>query len=142
MPKYFQDKVAGYYLYYTKHCIMEAMHAHASDRKMTEGGSAKFFVREDGSSYVQERGRLTDHEISVIQRFIARHYKEMYKRWSEDSEKAYIFHYKDQGEIYIGSSSMSRSALTSGIEWNYRLRSRIDEVNYKAFYGLVYHRRS
>ena len=24
MPKYFQDKVAGYYLYYTKHCIVEA----------------------------------------------------------------------------------------------------------------------
>ena len=58
---------------------MEAMHAHASDRKMTEDGSAYFFVREDGSSYVQERGRLTDHEISVIQRFIARHYKEMWK---------------------------------------------------------------
>ena len=48
--------------------------------------------------------------------------------------KAYIFHYKDQGEIYIGSSNMSRSALTSGIEWNYRLRSRIDEANFKAFY--------
>ena len=48
-----------------------------------------FFVREDGSSYVQERGRLTDHEISVIQRFIARHYKEMYKRWSEDSENGF-----------------------------------------------------
>ena len=36
MPKYFQDKVAGYYLYYTKHCIVEAMHAHASDKRMTE----------------------------------------------------------------------------------------------------------
>ena len=35
MPKYFQDKVAGYYLYYTKHCIVEAMHAHASDKRMT-----------------------------------------------------------------------------------------------------------
>ena len=33
MPKYFQDKVAGYYLYYTKHCIVEAMHAHASDKR-------------------------------------------------------------------------------------------------------------
>jgi len=42
MPKYFQDKVAGYYLYYTKHCIVEAMHAHASDKRMTEGGSASF----------------------------------------------------------------------------------------------------
>ena len=53
MPKFFQDKVAGYYLYYTKHCVMECLHAHASDRKLTESGSAKFFVRSDGSSYVQ-----------------------------------------------------------------------------------------
>ena len=68
---------------------MEAMHAHASDRKMTESGSAKFFVREDGSSFVQERGMLNDHEIAVIQRFISRHYMEMYERWSEDSEKGF-----------------------------------------------------
>jgi len=30
--------------------------------------------------------------------------------------KAYIFRRKDLGEIYIGSSNVSRSALTSGIE--------------------------
>ena len=89
MPKYFQDKVAGYYLYYTKHCIVEAMHAHACDKRMTEGGSAKFFIRADGSSFVQEKGKLTEHEISVIQRYISRHYIEMYKRWSEDSENGF-----------------------------------------------------
>lgn len=33
MPKYFEYKVCGYYLYYTSHCIIEAMHVHASDRK-------------------------------------------------------------------------------------------------------------
>ncbi len=49
--------------------------------------------------------------------------------------KAYIFHFEDQGEIYIGSSNISRSALTSGIEWNYRLRSRLDEANYRTFYS-------
>ena len=48
MPKYYQEKVAGYYLYYTKHCVIEAMHAHASDRKLTEEGSAIFFVKADG----------------------------------------------------------------------------------------------
>ena len=52
MPKYYQEKVAGYYLYYTKHCVIEAMHAHASDKKMTEEGSAKFFVRADGSTEI------------------------------------------------------------------------------------------
>lgn len=32
MPKYFDFKVSGYYLYYTSHCIIEAMHVHASDK--------------------------------------------------------------------------------------------------------------
>lgn len=40
--------------------------------------------------------------------------------------KAYIFHYKTNGEIYIGSSNISKSAMTSGIEWNYRFRSSGD----------------
>lgn len=31
--------------------------------------------------------------------------------------KSYIFQYENGGEIYIGSSNISRSALTSGIEW-------------------------
>lgn len=26
MPKYYQFKICGYYLYYTSHCIIEAMH--------------------------------------------------------------------------------------------------------------------
>lgn len=30
--------------------------------------------------------------------------------------KAYIFHYGEQGEIFIGSSNISHSALTRGIE--------------------------
>lgn len=47
------------------------------------------FIRADGSSLVQERGKLTEHEINVIQRYIARHYMEMYKRWSEDSENGF-----------------------------------------------------
>ena len=48
--------------------------------------------------------------------------------------KAYIFHYGDEGEIFIGSSNISRSALTAGIEWNYRLIKRIDEASFTAFY--------
>ena len=34
MPKYFQYKVAGYYLYFTSHSIVEPIHAHASDSKL------------------------------------------------------------------------------------------------------------
>lgn len=48
--------------------------------------------------------------------------------------KSYIFHYKNGGEIYIGSSNVSKSALTSGIEWNYRMKSQTDEENFNLFY--------
>lgn len=48
--------------------------------------------------------------------------------------KSYIFHYENAGEIYIGSSNISRSALTSGIEWNYRFHSHEDAKNFRLFY--------
>lgn len=32
--------------------------------------------------------------------------------------KAYLFHLNEEGHLVIGSSNLSRSALTSGIEWN------------------------
>jgi hypothetical protein len=89
MPKYFQNKIAGYYLYYTTHCIIECMHAHASDRRLTEAGSAKFFVKGDGSTVVQHRGTLTDLEIRKIQKYIKGHYMEMYQIWSTDSENGF-----------------------------------------------------
>lgn len=34
MPKYYEFKVAGYYLYFTSFCVVECMHVHASDRKL------------------------------------------------------------------------------------------------------------
>lgn len=49
--------------------------------------------------------------------------------------KSYIFHYEDESEIYIGSSNISRSALTSGIEWNYRFSSLSDPKNFELFYA-------
>ena len=61
--------------------LSNVLHAHASDKKLTEAGSAKFFVRSDGSSYVQHRCQLTDREIRIIQRFIKLYYLEMYERW-------------------------------------------------------------
>lgn len=48
--------------------------------------------------------------------------------------KAYIFHYENSSEIYIGSSNISKSALTSGIEWNYRFSSMADSKSYQLFY--------
>lgn len=49
--------------------------------------------------------------------------------------KSYMFHYKDYSELYIGSSNISRSALTSGIEWNYRFSNKTDQINYEKFYN-------
>lgn len=83
MPKYYAYKIAGYFLYFTSKCIIEAFHVHASDKRLTEEASAKFFVGEDGHSTVMERGRMTDRDIRKIQKFIANHYKEMYMLWSE-----------------------------------------------------------
>lgn len=89
MPKYYPYKICGYYLYYTEHCIIEAMHVHASDSKLTESGSAKFFVHADGSTVIQNKGILKDYEITKIQKFIKSHYLEMYQLWSEDSDNGF-----------------------------------------------------
>lgn len=89
MPKYYNFKIAGCFLYFTSFCTVECMHVHASDRKLTETGSAKFFVRSDGSSVLQNRGTLNDREIRKIQAFIKDNYKEMYLRWSEYSSEGF-----------------------------------------------------
>ncbi|MBQ2957184.1 MAG: DUF4160 domain-containing protein [Clostridia bacterium] len=89
MPKYYDFKVAGYYLYFTSHCIIECMHVHASDRKLTEAGSAKLFVRSDGSTVVQEQGILNDRELRSIQSFIRENYLDMYKKWQLLSEEGF-----------------------------------------------------
>ena len=81
MPKYYEYKVCGYYLYFTAKCIVEAFHVHASDSKLTEAGSAKFLVREDGSPLIQKKGTLSDKEVHKIQQFIKENYKDMYRTW-------------------------------------------------------------
>ena len=89
MPKYYEYKVAGYYLYFTSFCIVECMHVHASDGKLTEAGAAKFFVKENGDSVVQNRGMLNDREINKIQRFIKKNYQEMYLKWASYSQEGF-----------------------------------------------------
>lgn len=90
MPKYYDFKVCGYYLYYTSHCIIEAMHVHASDKKLTESGSAKFFVKRNGDTTIEKAGQLTDREIRIIRDFIKDNYKEMYMKWSEKSNQGFF----------------------------------------------------
>jgi hypothetical protein len=90
MPKYYDFKICGYYLYFTAHCIIECMHVHASDCKLTEGGSAKFFVKSNGDTVIQNRGVLTDRELSKIQSFIKDNYKDMYLKWASMSENGFF----------------------------------------------------
>ncbi len=89
MPKYYEFMVCGYFLYFTSHCTVEAMHVHASDRLLSEAGSVKFFVKSNGDTIVQHKGILKDKEISTIQAFIKDNYKEMYLRWSSMSKNGF-----------------------------------------------------
>ena len=47
--------------------------------------------------------------------------------------KTYIFIGSGHGEIYVGSSNISKTALVDGVEWNYRLLSRREPEDYQEF---------
>lgn len=48
--------------------------------------------------------------------------------------KSYMFHNKIDSEIYVGSSNISRGALTSSIEWNYRFLKSQNKSDFEEFY--------
>ena len=48
--------------------------------------------------------------------------------------KSYMFHNPIDSEIYIGSSNISRGALTSSIEWNYKFLKSNAPNDFKVFY--------
>lgn len=48
--------------------------------------------------------------------------------------KSYMFHNPIDSEVYIGSSNISRGALTSSIEWNYRFLKSTAPNDFKVFY--------
>ena len=49
--------------------------------------------------------------------------------------KAYFFHKKNGSDVFVGSSNISRSALTSGVEWNYRLNSNQNQDDFNDFFN-------
>lgn len=55
--------------------------------------------------------------------------------------KAYLFKLKEKEQFIIGSSNLSRSALTSGIEWNVSINHEKDlfEKAINQFIELMYH---
>ncbi|WP_243444941.1 DEAD/DEAH box helicase family protein [Romboutsia maritimum] len=50
--------------------------------------------------------------------------------------KAYIFEYDNGGEIFIGSSNLSKSAWTSGLEWNYRIDKNENTDDFKYYKSM------
>ena len=60
--------------------------------------------------------------------------------------KAYIFQYDDNGTLIVGSSNLSRSALTSGIEWNLSMDKEVGPETYglavNMFLEDIFHSRS
>lgn len=47
--------------------------------------------------------------------------------------KAYILDYRGEADVFVGSSNLSRSALTTGIEWNYQFRRSEHPREYAEF---------
>jgi HKD family nuclease len=47
--------------------------------------------------------------------------------------KSYIFDYGTEGEVFVGSSNISLSALTTGVEWNYRFLKSEHPDDYQRF---------
>lgn len=90
MPKYFDFMVCGYFLYFTSHCIIECMHVHANDSRLTEARSAKLFVKSSGDTVIKDRGTLSDKELRVIQAFVKENYREMYLKWSAMSDEGFF----------------------------------------------------
>lgn len=52
--------------------------------------------------------------------------------------KSFIFKHKDEGAIIVGSSNLSRSALTTGIEWNMRMNRKASKSTFdRAIYQFI-----
>ena len=89
MPKYTDDLVAGYVLYFTSKCVSEAMHVHASDKELSEVFSAKLFVYENGDSKIVNHGSLNDRELAEIQEYIKANHETMFEKWTLYSDNGY-----------------------------------------------------
>ena len=89
MPKYIPDVVAGYYLYFTSKCVIEAMHVHSSDSTLAIAGSAKLYVYENGDTKVERQGCVNDIDMGKIRSYIKVNHAIMYEKWSEYSDNGY-----------------------------------------------------
>ena len=86
MPKYTSDVVAGYILYFTSKCIIEAMHVHAAEKELPERYSAKLFVYKNGDTKVERTGPVNDADMRKIREYIKINHELMYEKWKKYSD--------------------------------------------------------
>lgn len=53
--------------------------------------------------------------------------------------KAYLVDEEDDSTVFVGSSNVSLSALTTGIEWNYKLKKSVSPQDYQDFSDAFEH---
>ena len=89
MPKYTDEIIAGYVLYFTSKCVSEAMHVHASDKELSEVFSAKLFVYDNGDTKIINRGTVSDRDLIEIQKYIKGNHEKLCEKWSMYSDSGY-----------------------------------------------------
>ena len=89
MPKYSPDMVAGYYLYFTAKCVIEAMHVHAADAGLSPATAAKLYVYDNGDTKVQRSGCVSPCDMTKIRAYIKNNHKQMYRKWAKYSDNGY-----------------------------------------------------
>ncbi len=50
--------------------------------------------------------------------------------------KSYFFEYEEGADMYIGSSNLSKSAFTSGVEWNFKLDKQTHQIEYEQYHTV------
>lgn len=81
MGKFFKYPVCGYYLYHTAKCGVEPIHIHASDKHLTEKGSAKIWMSRYGDTKVAHQGNISDADMKEIRKHIKTNYEEIIDIW-------------------------------------------------------------
>lgn len=93
MGKYTKFLFDGKALYFTMKDLKEPFHAHISNKQLAEKGSAKLFIRKDGSCIVVDKGKIKDQTISKVIEYIKNNYLKMFEDWKNKGGKP---------EFYIG----------------------------------------
>ncbi len=89
MPKYTPDMVAGYYLYFTAKCVIEAMHVHAGDAGLSPATAAKLYVYDNGDTKVTRSGYVGPSDMTKIRAYVRNNHKQMYKKWAKYCDNGY-----------------------------------------------------